>query len=154
MATRPIPAGYEAAIPYLCVRGGAAALDFYQRAFDASPLFHLAMPDGRIGHAEFLIGAARLMLSDEFPDFDSLGPLSIGGTPVTVHLYTPDVDAFVQRAAKAGARILRPPEDHFYGDRSAKLEDPFGHRWHIATRMEDMSPEEMQRRASAAFASQ
>jgi PhnB protein len=151
MAARPVPKGYEAATPYLCVRGAAAALDFYQSAFDASVLFKLLMPDGRIGHAEFSIGAARVMLCDEFPDYDALGPITIGGTPVVIHIYTPDVDAFVQCAANAGARVLSPPEDHFYGDRSAKLEDPYGHRWHIATRKEDVSPAEMQRRADAAF---
>ncbi|HUZ67747.1 MAG TPA: VOC family protein [Beijerinckiaceae bacterium] len=151
MTAKPVPLGYESAVPYLCVRGGAAAIEFYERAFGASSLVNVVMPDGRIGHAEFMIGAARVMLSDEFPDYDTLSPLTIGGTPVTVHIYVPDVDAFVHKAAHAGARILRPAEDHFYGDRAAKLEDPYGHRWYIATRKEDVTPQEMQRRANAMF---
>ena len=151
MAAKAVPDGYEGAVPYLCVRGAAAALGFYQQAFGAVTLFSIVMPDGRIGHAEFKIGAARLMLSDEFPDHDTLGPLTIGGSPVAVHLYTPDVDAFVERAAGVGARVLCAPEDHFYGDRGAKLEDPYGHRWFVATRKEDVSLDEIERRARAAF---
>ena len=151
MSAKPAPEGYEGAIPYLCVRGGTAALEFYERAFEARSRVSVVMPDGRIGHSELTIGAARIMLSDEFPDFDTLSPLTIGGTSVTIHLYVADVDLFVQKAARAGARILRPPEDHFYGDRAAKLEDPYGHRWYVATRKEDVSPEEMQRRANQIF---
>lgn len=151
MTAKPVPEGYEGAIPYLCVRGGGAAIEFYERAFGARTIVNLVMPDGLIGHAEFMIGPAHIMLSDEFPDYDTLSPLTIGGTPVTVHLYVADVDAFVHKAAQVGARILRPAEDHFYGDRAAKLEDPYGHRWYIATRKEDVSPEEMQRRANAMF---
>ncbi|HUZ66329.1 MAG TPA: VOC family protein [Beijerinckiaceae bacterium] len=151
MTAKQAPEGYEGAIPYLCVRGGAAAIEFYERAFSARTQLTLVMPDGRIGHAELTIGPARFMLSDEFPDFDTLSPLTIGGASVMVHLYVADVDAFVLQAAQAGARVLRAAEDHFYGDRAAKLEDPYGHRWYVATRKEDVSPQEMQRRVNAMF---
>jgi len=144
-----IPEGYRGATPYLCVKGGAAAMDFYKQAFGAAELMRLAEPDGRIGHAEFKIGDAPIMLSDEYPDMGILSPTSLGGSPVLIHLYVPDVDALFARAEAAGARVLRAVADQFYGDRAGTLVDPFGHRWMLATHQEDVSSEEMQKRYRA-----
>jgi len=138
--------------PYLIVKDATKAIEFYREAFGAEELFRLTGPDGRIGHAELRIGASVLMVADEFPDFGALGPTSIGGSPVSLHLYVDDVDAVVPRAEAAGATVLRRIADEFYGDRTAMLADPFGHKWHVATRTEDVSPAEMQRRWSATFA--
>ena len=146
---KPIPAGYEQAIPYLSVKGAAGAIEFYQRAFGASETLRLAMPDGRVGHAEIRIGPAVLMLADEFPEMGFRSPRTLGGSPVTIHLYVEDVDALAARAAAAGATVRRPVEDQFYGDRTVKLEDPFGHIWAFATHTEDVSPEELRRRHAA-----
>ncbi len=145
----PIPEGAAHATPYLSVRGAAEALAFYQRAFGALETMRIAQPDGRIGHAEFRIGQALLMLADEFPDHGFVGPKTLGGTSVSVHVYVEDVDALAERAVAAGAKLLRPVADEFYGDRSAALEDPFGHRWRFASRIEEVSTEEIQRRAAA-----
>ncbi|MET0385048.1 MAG: VOC family protein, partial [Polyangiales bacterium] len=114
--------------------------------------YRLKEPSGKIGHAELDIDGALLMLADEYPDFGALSPVTVGGTPVSLHLYVDDVDAVVKRAVDAGATVLRPLRDEFFGDRTATLSDPFGHRWHLATRKEEVSPEEMQRRMDAAFA--
>src|SRR5262249_17272052 len=111
-----------------------------------------AEPSGKIGHAEIQIGNARLMLADEYPDFGALSPVTVGGTPVALHLYVDDVDAWFSRATAAGATVLRPLTDEFFADRTGMLADPFGHKWHLATHKEDVSSEEMQRRMSAAFA--
>jgi len=150
---RPIPSGWEHATPYLCVRDARRALEFYAKAFRATETLRLEQPDGRIGHAEIRIGAAQIMLADEFPEMDVRSPQSLGGSPVTIHLYVEDVDAFAARAVAAGASLLRPVEDQFYGDRVARLVDPSGHVWMIATRKEDVSPEEMKRRAAALYGS-
>jgi PhnB protein len=139
-------------IPYLHVKGAAAALEFYQKAFGAVETLRLAEPDGRIGHAEIQIDGARLMLADEFPEHGILGPQSLGGTAVGIHLTVPDVDALAERAVAAGAKLTRPIKDEFYGERTAKLEDPFGHVWHVVTHLEDVSAEEMQRRYDALLA--
>lgn len=148
---RPIPEGYHTVTPYLTVRDAAAALDFYQRAFDAHESFRMADPDGRIGHAEMRIGDSPIMLSDEYPDMGALSPETVGGIPMTIHLYVEDVDALVGRAVDAGAKLERPVVNHFYGDRAGLLTDPFGFKWWIATHVEDVPPEELSRRAKAAF---
>ena len=148
---RPIPEGYEHATPYLSVRDAAGAIEFYRKAFGATELMRLAQPDGRIGHAEIKIGAAPIMLADEFPEMGFRGPQSLGGSPVRIHLYVEDVDAVASRAVAAGAKLLRPVQDQFYGDRSGTLADPFGHIWIIATRKEDVSAEEMQKRFAALY---
>jgi PhnB protein len=135
--------------PYLVVRGADRAIDFYGRTFGAVEDFRLSEPGGKVGHAELLLGGGRLMLADEYPDFGALGPASVGGTPVTLHLYVPDVDAVMARAEALGATVLRAAKDEFYGDRSGMLLDPFGHRWQIATRGEAVSPEQMQQRWNA-----
>ncbi|UXI66876.1 VOC family protein [Tahibacter amnicola] len=144
--------GYHTLTPYLIVRDAAAAIDFYTRAFGARELFRLADPASKVGHAELAIGDSRFMLADEFPDFGALGPGSIGGTPVCLHLYVADVDTFFAGAVASGATELRPVQDQFYGDRVGMLVDPYGHKWSIATQKEVVTPEEMQRRWSATAA--
>jgi PhnB protein len=148
MPAKPIPDGYHALTPYLIVKGAARAIEFYQRAFDATVLFRMDQPDGRVGHAELRIGDSRLMLADEFPEIGASGPEAIGGSPVTMFLYVEDVDATAARAVAAGARLTRPVADQFYGDRTGGVTDPFGHVWLLATHVEDVSPEELQRRAA------
>jgi PhnB protein len=140
------------AIPYLCVKGAASAIEFYQKAFGAEEVFRLSEPDGRIGHAEIRIGDARILLADEYPEQGVLSPLSLGGAGVSISLQVEDVDALTAQAVAAGAKLARPVSDQFYGDRAGKLEDPFGHVWHVSTRIEEVSPEEMQRRYEALLA--
>lgn len=140
------PDGYHTATPYLIVNKAAAAIDFYKRAFNATGIMRMDMPDGRIAHAEIKIGDSPIMLADEHPEMNARGPHAIGGTPVSIMLYVDDVDAVVKQAEAAGAKITRPVEDQFYGDRVGGLEDPFGHHWHIATHKEDVPPDEMARR--------
>lgn len=147
---KPIPEGRQGAIPYLSVRNASEAIGFYKKAFGATETLCIAHA-GRIGHAELAIGEARIMLSDEFPDHDALSPHTIGGTPVLIHLYVEDVDAFTRHAAGEGLKVLDPVEDKFYGDRGGKFEDPFGHRWWIATHKEDLSEDEIKRRAAELF---
>jgi PhnB protein len=137
--------------PYLIVRGAAAAIEFYARAFGARELFRLQEPSGKVGHAELELRGARFMLADEYPDFGALGPVSIGGTAVAIHLYVDDVDALMAKAVSAGATLLQPPRDEFFGERVGLLVDPFGHKWHFASRKETVSPEEMQRRMTEAY---
>ena len=146
---KPIPDGYHSVTPYLVVKNAARAISFYERAFGAKELLRMPEPDGRVGHAELRIGDSRVMLADEFPEMGALGPQSIGGTPVTIHLYVEDVDAVVASAVAAGARIDRPVADQFYGDRSGGVEDPTGVAWWIATHVEDVPPAEMERRMAA-----
>jgi PhnB protein len=143
MAVKP---GAQSVTPYLIVKGGARALDFYTRAFGAQELYRLAEPSGRIGHSELRIGNSTLMLADEYPDFGALAPPSIGGSPVNLHLQVDNVDEFMRRAVAAGATQLRAPKDEFYGERAGMLTDPFGYRWQVTTHIEDVSTEEMQRR--------
>ena len=145
---RPIPEGLTHATPCLIARDAVEALGFYKRAFGAVETLRIDMPDGKLGHAELRIGSAQLMLADEFPDMGYVGPQTLGGTSVSIHMYVEDVDAFAERAVAAGAKLLRPVSDQFYGDRVAALEDPFGHRWSFAMRVEEVSPEEMRRRAA------
>jgi len=146
---KPIPDGYHVVTPYLSIKGAASAIDFYKQAFGAKEIMRVPMPGGNIGHAEIAIGDSRIMLADEFPDMNFRGPKSIGGSPVHLHVYVEDVDARFDQAVKAGAKVLRPVADQFYGDRSGSLEDPFGHVWHLATHKEDVSPAETARRAAA-----
>jgi PhnB protein len=132
--------------PYLHVSDAGRAIEFYKQAFDAQEKLRLTEPAGRIGHAELDFGATTIMLADEFPEFGVLGPQSIGGTSVTIHLHVDDADETIRRAAAAGARVEREPKDEFYGERSGAVVDPFGHRWSIGHHIEDVSAEEMQRR--------
>lgn len=139
-------AGDTAIVPYLICKEAAKLIDFYVSAFGAKEDYRLEQGDGRVGHAELLIGAARFSLADEFPELDLVSPQTRGGASVNLHLYVPDVDAFFDRARRAGARVLAEPKDEFYGDRVCRLADPSGHVWMIATHQRDVSPEEMQRR--------
>ena len=145
---KAIPEGAQAVTPYLCIKGAGSAIEFYRKAFGATELMRVSGPGGSVGHAEIEIGGSRLMLADEFPAMNFRGPQSVGGTPVHIHLYVEDVDAMFDRAVKAGAKVLRGVADQFYGDRSGSVEDPFGHVWHLATHKEDLSIEEVQRRAA------
>jgi PhnB protein len=149
-AVKPIPDGYHAVTPYLIIKGAAAAIEFYKKAFGATELFRMPQPDGKIGHAEIKIGDSPIMLSDEHPEMKFLGPQTLGGTPVSLLIYVEDVDSVFAQAIAAGAQQQMPVEDKFYGDRGGSLVDPFGHVWHIATHTEDVSPEEMEKRAAAA----
>ncbi|MDB4977099.1 MAG: Glyoxalase/bleomycin resistance protein/dioxygenase [Myxococcaceae bacterium] len=144
----PIPADRTYATPYLIVRDAAKALEFYQRAFRATETVRMAQPDGKIVHAELSIGKAQLMLADEFPGMGYVGPQTLGGTSVSMHIYVEDVDAFVKHAEAEGAKVLRPVSDQFYGDRMGALEDPFGHRWSFSSRIEELTHEQMQERAA------
>ena len=149
---KAIPDDRQGATPYLTVKNAAAAIEFYKQAFGAVEAFRLDDPAGKVGHAEISIGDAPLMLSDEFPEMGVVGPETIGGSPVCIHIYVEDVDAVVNKAVAAGAKILRPVADQFYGDRGGKLQDPFGHLWWFATHKEDVSPEELKQRAAKLFA--
>lgn len=151
MAVSYIPDGYHSVTPYLIVDDGPRALEFYKRAFGAVELFRLDMPDGRLGHAEFTVGDSHIMLAEEFPEMEALAPKSIGGTAVSLMVYTEDADAMFARALEAGAVALRPVADQFYGDRAGMLRDPFGHKWSIATHIEDVSAAELERRTQAMF---
>jgi PhnB protein len=149
MATPPVPEGFAGVTPFLMVRDAARAIAFYQQVFGATELMRLNGPGGKVAHAEIKIGNSLIMLADEFPEWGNRGPQTLGGTPVFLALYVADVDALAERAVAAGARVLIPVADQFYGDRSGRLEDPFGHIWVIATHKEDVTPEEMQRRFEA-----
>lgn len=145
----PIPDGYHAVTPYLICRNAARAIEFYEKAFGARELYRLPGPNGTIGHAELAIGDSRVMMADESPDGAWKSPQSVGGTPVTMVLYVNDVDDVFRRAVAAGATAVREVKDQFYGDRMGTLQDPFGHVWSVGTHVEDVSPEEMARRAAA-----
>jgi PhnB protein len=147
----PIPEGYPQVTPYLCVDGASAAIEFYSKVFGATERMRMPAPEGRVGHAELQIGDSLVMLADAFPEMGVRSPKSIGGTPVTLSVYVEDVDSVFDRAVQAGARALRPVENQFYGDRSGQFEDPFGHRWSVATHVEDVPPDEMARRAAQAM---
>jgi PhnB protein len=143
---RPIPDGYHAITPYLVVKGAARAIDFYKKVFGAREKFRMDGPGGTVAHAELEIGDSVVMLADENPQHGALSPSTVGGTPVSIMLYVEDVDRTAETLTKAGAKTLRPVQDMFYGDRSGGFEDPFGHRWHVSTHIEDVSPEEIERR--------
>ena len=148
----PIPDGYPRVTPYLCVDGASAAIEFYGKVFGAKERMRMPAPDGRIGHAELEIGDSLVMLSDEYPEMGHRGPKTIGGTPVTISVYVEDVDDAFERAVSAGATSVQDVEDRFYGDRTGTFEDPFGHRWSIATHVEDVPPDQMAKRAAEAMA--
>jgi PhnB protein len=149
MATvKPIPEGYPQVIPYLSVDGATAAIGFYKDVFGATERMRMPGPDGRIGHAELEIGASVLMLADVNPDMGNASPLALGGTPVTVMVYVDDVDSVFDRALSSGAIEERKIENQFYGDRSGQFTDPFGHKWYVATHVEDVSAEDMAKRAA------
>ena len=145
---KPIPDEYPRVMPYLIVDGAAAAIDFYKSVFGATERMRLPGSDGRIGHAELEIGDAVIMLADENPRMGIRGPKAIGGTPVTIHVYVEDSDATFERAVGAGATAVRPMENRFYGDRSGQFEDPFGHSWDVSTHVEDVPPDEMEKRVA------
>ncbi len=148
---KPIPNGYHGATPYLICKGAAQAIDFYKQAFGATEIMRMDGPGGVIGHAEIKIGDAIIMLADEFPKMGARSPQTLGGTPVSIYIYVEDVDAFARRAMDAGAKVLHPLTDQFYGDRSVGFEDPFGHRWGFATHIEDVPLEELKRRSAEKF---
>jgi len=146
---KAIPEGYHTVTPYLIVNGAASAIEFYKKAFGATELFRMAGPDGKIGHAEIKIGNSPIMLADEVPQMGYRGPQALGGSPVGILLYVEDVDKMAGQAIAAGAKVERPVQDQFYGDRSGTFADPFGHRWTIATHKEDVSSQEMKKRVAA-----
>src|SRR5579859_487172 len=147
MATKPIPDGYHSVTPYLILNGAAKAIDFYKKAFGAVELLRMPGPDSRIGHAEIRIGNSVIMLADERPEMGYRSPQSLGGTAVSLMMYVERVDDVFKRAVAGGAKELQAVKDQFYGDRSGTLQDPFGHTWTISTHVEDVSPEELRRRA-------
>jgi len=149
---KPIPDGYSSLTPYLAIAGASEAIEFYKKAFGAEERFRMPLPEGGgIAHAELKIGNSVLMVADECPQMSFNAPEKVGGTPVVLHLYVDDVDSVYARAIRGGARELQPLKDQFYGDRSGSIEDPFGHRWTIATHKEDLTPEEISDRMAAAF---
>jgi PhnB protein len=148
---KPIPEGYPRVTPYLIVDGASAAIDFYTSVLGATERMRMSAPDDKVGHAELEIGDSVIMLADESPEMDARSPRTVGGTPVSLHVYVEDADGTFQRAVGAGATALQQVEDKFYGDRSGSFEDPFGHRWHVATHVEDVPPGEMEKRAAAAM---
>jgi PhnB protein len=154
MAVRPVPEGYSSVTPYLIVTGAADAIEYYKKVFNASEIMRFPQPDGKIGHAEIKIGDSIVMLADEAPAMGHRSPQSLGGSATGLMLYVEDVDTVFSRAVEAGGKTLQPLKDQFYGDRSGSLIDPFGHIWTVATHIEDVEPEEMQRRMDAAVGSQ
>jgi len=149
---RPIPEGFHTLTPHIVVKGAAEAIEFYKKAFGAKEVGRMPGPDGKsLIHADIIIGDSHLMLVDEFPDMNCFGPQSVGGSPVTIHIYVEDVDTFYKQAVAAGAQEKMPLADMFWGDRYGMITDPFGHNWSIATHKEDLSIEEMSKRSKAAF---
>ena len=151
MAVKPIPDGYPQVTPYLFVDGAQAAIDFYASVFGATERMRMPGPDGKIGHAELQLGDSLLMVADEFPDMGGRSPRTVGGSPVIVSVYVEDVDSVFERAVQAGATVVRPVETQFYGDRAGQFEDPFGHQWSVASHVEDVPPDEMERRVAQAM---
>src|SRR5262245_9452021 len=145
----PIPKGYHAVTPYLSVKGASDAIEFYKKAFAAKEVMRMPGPNGTVGHAEIEIDKCRIMLADEYPDMNFRSPQAFGGTSVHIHLYVKNADEVADRAVAAGAKMLRPVLDQFYGDRSGSVEDPFGHVWHVATHTKDVSMSELKKRAVA-----
>jgi PhnB protein len=146
---KAVPEGYHNVTPYLIIDGAARALEFYKRVFGATERMRMPGPDGKLGHAEIAIGDSVIMLADEHPDMGARGPRAFGGAAVGIMLYVNDVDATVKTAVAEGAKVVKPVEDKFYGDRMGTIEDPFGHQWHVGTHTEDVPPDEMKRRAAA-----
>ena len=151
MSVKPIPDGYHSVTPYLSIKEAADAIEFYKQALGANELFRMAMPSGDIGHAEIMIGNSRIMLADPCEEFNFRSPKVLGGSSVGLHVYVEDVDKLFAQAVAAGAKVVKPLQDQFYGDRGGTLEDPFGHVWFLATHKEDLAPEEINRRAEALF---
>jgi PhnB protein len=149
MPVSPVPSGYSSITPYLIIDGAARALDWYRQAFGARETMRLSGPDGRVGHAEIEIGDSRIMLADEAPEHNAKAPGAFGGSPISLHLYVPDVDKTIAKAVSIGAEVKSQAEDKFYGDRMGSICDPFGHTWHITTHIEDVSVEEVERRMAA-----
>lgn len=154
MAVKPIPDGYSSVTPYLALKGATEALAFYRQAFGATELFRMMAPNGAVVHAEIQIGDSRIMLGDECPESPIQNPSKLGGSTISLYLYVENVDALLAQAVAAGAKIIKPVQDQFYGDRSGTLQDPFGHVWSLATHKEDVSPEEIHKRATALFQKQ
>jgi len=148
---RYIPKGYNSVTPYLVVKGAAQAIEYYKKVFGATEILRMAGPDGRVGHAELQVGSSRIMLADENPQMGYRSAESIGASPVSLLVYIRDCDKVVERAVAGGAKLLKPVQDQFYGDRSGFIQDPFGHLWGIATHIEDVSPKEMEERAKKAM---
>lgn len=146
-----IPKGYNSITPYLIIKGAAEAIEYYKKVFGATEVMRMPDPSGRIGHAELKIGNSHIMLADENPDMGYRGPITSGSSPVSILLYVEDVDSIVARAVADGAKILKPVQDQFYGDRSGFIQDPFGHLWGVATHKEDVSPQELEERAKKAM---
>ena len=146
---KAIPEGYHNVTPYLIVDGAAAAIEFYKRAFGAVEVMRMPAPGGRIGHAEIKIGDSHVMLADENAEMNARSPKTVGGSPLSLLVYVENADETVERAVAAGARLDRPVEDKFYGDRMGAIEDPFGHQWYVGTHIEDVTPEEMKKRMAA-----
>lgn len=151
---KPIPDGYHCATPSLTVRDASAAIEFYKAAFNATELYRLNMDNGKIAHAEFKIGNSMFMIADENPDWGSISPETLGGSPVQLHLYVEDADATYEAAIAAGAKSTMPVELQFWGDRMGSVVDPFGHHWMMATHVEDVPESELESRMAAAFAGQ
>ena len=145
-----IPEGYNSVTPYLIIKGAAQAIEYYKTVFGATEVFRMAQPDGTVGHAELQIGSSRIMLAEENPKMGYIGATNGGTSPVSLYVYIPDVDRVVERAVAAGAKLLKPVQDQFYGDRSGFLQDPYGHFWGIATHVEDVAPQELEERAKKA----
>jgi PhnB protein len=150
--TNPIPEGYPRVTPYLYIDGANAAIDFYTSVLGATERMRMPGPDGKIGHAELALGDSVIMLADEHPEMGVRGPKTVGGTPMALHVYVEDVDSVFEKAIQAGAKELRAVEDQFYGDRAGQFEDPFGHHWNVASHVEDVPPDEMEKRAAEAMA--
>ena len=148
---KPIPEGYPQVTPYLAVEDANRAIEWYSTVFGTRERMRLGAPDGKVGHAELELGDSLLMLADEFPEMGMRSPKAVGGTPVIISLYVDAVDGVFERAVQGGAKPLRQVEDQFYGDRVGSFEDPFGHRWSVATHVEDVPPDEMERRAAEAM---
>jgi PhnB protein len=148
---KPIPETYPRVSPHLSIAGAAEAIEFYKRVLGARERMRMAMPDGTIAHAEIEIGGSVIMIGDEQPGATDPSPKSLGGSPVALFVYVEDVDDVFKRATEAGAETVQAPEDHFYGDRVGMFDDPFGHRWNIATHIEDVPPQEMEKRAAEAM---
>jgi PhnB protein len=148
----PVPEGYNSITPYLIIKGAAQAIDYYKNVFGATELVRMDQPNEKVGHAELKIGDSRIMLADENPAMGAghASAASIGSSPVSLYLYIPDVDRVIDRAVAAGAKIIKPVQDQFYGDRSGFIQDPFGHFWGVATHVEDVAPQEMEERAKKA----
>ena len=148
-AVKHIPEGYHSVTPYLCVRGAAEAIEFYKKALGATEIARMPDKDGRIGHAEIRIGDSHIMLADEYPEMDFRSPATLGGSGFMLYLYVENADAVVDQAVAAGAKLVKPVQDQFYGDRNGQIEDPYGHTWYVSTHKEDVTPEEMEKRVAA-----